>query len=131
MIFDKTFLKFISVGVVNTLVGSGLMFVLYNFLGTDYWVSSATAYVVGSALSFFLNKYWTFKIRKWSVFIVAGFVLNIAICYLLAYKVARILVYALLLSHPEKIKDNVAMLVGICLFTGLNYLGQRFVVFRR
>jgi len=131
MIFDIVFLKFISVGVVNTIVGSGLMFVLYNFLGMGYWLSSATSYIVGSVLSFFLNKYWTFKVRQWSVFIVVAFILNIAVCYLIAYKAARMLIYALLLGQSENIKDNVAMVVGICLFTGFNYLGQRFIVFRK
>ena len=131
VIFDGIFLKFISVGVVNTVVGSGLMFVLYNFLGFGYWLSSTVSYIAGSILSFFLNKYWTFGVRKWSVFVVAAFALNIAICYFLAYKAARTLIHALPLGQPENVKDNIAMLVGICLFTGLNYLGQRFVVFRR
>ena len=31
---------------------------------------------------------------------------------------------------PRWARDNVAMLVGMVLFTGLNYLGQRFFAFR-
>jgi len=131
MIFDRIFLKFMSVGVVNTIVGSGLMFALYNFFGVGYWFSSAIAYIFGSVLSFFLNKYWTFSIQKWSAFMVVGFIVNIAVCYFLAYKVAQTLIYALLANQSEKLQGNIAMLVGICLFTGLNYLGQRFMVFRK
>ena len=33
-------------------------------------------------------------------------------------------------AFDDKIKDNVAMLVGMCLFVILNYIGQRFIVFR-
>jgi hypothetical protein len=33
MIFDRVFLKFILVGLINTLAGSALMFLLYNIAG--------------------------------------------------------------------------------------------------
>jgi hypothetical protein len=40
-------------------------------------------------------------------------------------------VYHLLIHRSQKIRDNVAFLVGMCLFTGLNYTEQRFVALRR
>lgn len=49
---DRTLLKFIMVGVVNTLFGSAIMFAMYNLLHCSYWVSSAANYVCGSILSF-------------------------------------------------------------------------------
>ena len=39
--FDITTIKFLIVGVVNTLVGTGLMFILYNVFSVNYWISSA------------------------------------------------------------------------------------------
>ena len=64
---DITFWKFVLVGIVNTLVGTGVMFAAYNLLHLTYWVSSASNYVVGSIVSYFLNKYFTFqnKERSW------------------------------------------------------------------
>ena len=59
--FDVKFWKFILVGVLNTLVGTGLQFLLFNLLGWNEWVSSVTGYFLGSVLSYFLNKYFTFK----------------------------------------------------------------------
>ena len=47
---DLTTLKFLAVGVVNTLVGTGLMFVLYNIFSVNYWISSASNYIVGSII---------------------------------------------------------------------------------
>jgi len=128
-LFDKTFYKFILVGIINTIVGASLMFILYNIAGVGYWYSSAANYIVGSLLSFFLNKYWTFQVRKWSVFLIITFVVNIVISYFLAYKLARTALYFALAEHPQEIRDNVAMFAGMCLFTALNYLGQRYVVF--
>ena len=129
MIFDRVFLKFILVGIANTVVGAGLMFVMYNCFGVGYWVSSAANYAVGSILGFFLNKYWTFKVRRWSLYMVIAFVLTIAISYFLAYKIARTAIHYALADQSPKIRDNAALLAGMCLFTGLNYIGQRFIVF--
>ncbi len=64
--YDKTFLKFIIVGVINTIVGAGVMFALYNIFHFSYWVSSIMNYVTGSIVSFFLNKYFTFKSSSFS-----------------------------------------------------------------
>jgi len=129
-LFDKVFFKFIFVGIINTLMGSAIMFVLYNIAGIGYWFSSAANYVVGSVLSFFLNKYFTFNVRQWSVFIVIAFIANIVICYVIAYGIAKPVMNYLLRTNSIKIRENAALFTGMCLFTGINYLGQRFVVFR-
>ena len=127
--FDRTIIKFLLVGILNTFVGSGLMFLLYNLVGLSYWVSSIANYVVGSILSFFLNKYFTFQKKGWSWSQVSKFVLNIVVCYLLAYGAAKPLILYLMSGQSIKIQENIAMLIGMCLFTGLNYLGQRFFAF--
>ena len=49
-VFDKTFITFAMVGVVNTLFGTAIMFVFYNFLGCSYWVSSFFDYFLGGIL---------------------------------------------------------------------------------
>lgn len=130
-LFDKTLLKFLLVGVANTLFGTAVMFALYNLAGCSYWISSAANYVLGSILSYFLNKYFTFqnKSRSWKT--VVRFILNISVCYLIAYGAAKPLVLYLLQGASKSVHENVAMLVGMCLFVGLNYLGQRFFAFRQ
>ena len=100
-IIDKKLLKFILVGIVNTLVGTAIMFGLYNLAGCSYWVSSAANYVIG----------------------------NIAVCYLLAYGIAKPAVRAILTGATQQVQENIAMLAGMILFTGFNYLGQRYFVF--
>ena len=129
-LIDMTVFKFLLVGVFNTLVGCGLMFCLYNLAGCSYWVSSAANYVVGSVVSFFLNKYFTFQRKEWSWKQAEKFVINVAVCYLIAYVIAKPLVQAALSAQTVKVQENVAMLTGMCLYTGLNYLGQRFFAFK-
>lgn len=83
--FDKRFLKFCLVGAANTLVGAGVMFLLYNVAYCSYTFSSAMNYVVGSVLSYFLNKHFTFEVREYSANQVLRFIVNIAVCYAVAY----------------------------------------------
>lgn len=130
-LFDKTMVKFLLVGVVNTLVGAGTMFLLYNLAHCSYWISSAANYVVGGIVSFFLNKYFTFQNKGWSWGQVGKFIVSVSVCYLLAYGLAKPLALHLLAGQSQSIQENVAMLVGMCLYTALNYLGQRFFAFRK
>ena len=122
--------RFIIVGIINTLVGAGVMFFMYNIAGAGYWVSSALNYIVGSIVSYFLNKYFTFRQKQKSLRIVLSFIANICACYLIAYGAARPLVGMMLSGSPTAVTDNISMLLGMAVFVGLNYLGQRFVVFR-
>ena len=128
--FDPSMLRFLLVGVVNTLVGAGIMFLLYNLAGCSYWLSSAANYIVGGVVSYFLNKYYTFKNTERSGKQVLRFALNVAVCWLLAYGIAKPLALRLLAGFDEKLQTNAAMLAGLCLYTALNYLGQRFFAFR-
>lgn len=129
-IIDMATIKFLMVGVINTLVGTSVMFLLYNVFSASYWVSSAANYIVGSVVSYFLNKYFTFQNKEKSMVQVLKFVVNISICYLIAYGGAKPLVRYLLSSSNEKVQDNISMLIGMGLFVVLNYFGQRFIVFK-
>ena len=125
---DRKLLKFLLVGVVNTLVGTAIMFGLYNLAHASYWVSSAANYILTSILSFFLNKYFTFHNQQKSISQVVRFAANIAVCYLLAYGIAKPACRSLLQGFSVEIQDNISMFTGMCLFTGFNYLGQRLLV---
>lgn len=130
LILDPTLYRFMLVGVVNVCVGCGTMFALYNWAGCSYWVSSAANYIVGGIVSFFLNKYFTFQNHEHSWAQVLKFILLVAACYFIAYSVAKPLAIWALSAQPKHIQENIAMCVGTCLYTALNYLGQRFFAFK-
>ena len=127
---DKTFMKFVLVGVINTVVGSTIMFVFYNVFHLSYWISSASNYFFGSICSYILNKHFTFHYheRGWSSLF--RFTINIITCYLLAYGMAKPLMHWILSGSTKSIQENVSMLLGMCLFVVFNYLGQRFFAFK-
>ena len=127
----KSLVKFLIVGVINTLIGAAIMFLSYNLLNFSYWVSSALNYIAGGIVSFFLNKHFTFQNKERSLKQVLLFALSVAVCYIIAYSVAKPLIANILSQSPGVIKDNAALLTGMVLYTGLNFILQKFIVFRK
>ena len=131
-------LRFILVGLVNTAVGYGVMFGLYNLTPLNtwgsrgQWIASAANYIVGSIVSFFLNKHFTFRNQERGAGVVLRFVLNITVCWLLAYGLAQPIMARLMAETAlsEQIKGNLTLLAGSGLFVILNYGGQRWFAFR-
>lgn len=119
------------VGVVNTFVGTTIMFVFYNVLGLNYWVSSASNYFFGSICSYILNKHFTFHNTEHGWKPLMRFTLNILTCYLLAYGIAKPVMHWILDDYSVSIQENVSMLLGMSLFIVFNYLGQRFFAFKQ
>jgi putative flippase GtrA len=74
VIHDYTFFRFIIAGIINTAIGAGIMFLLYNIGELSYWAASAASYIAGSVCSFFLNKYFTFSVKEWDIRMVILFV---------------------------------------------------------
>ena len=137
-LLDSSFIRFLIVGVINTLIGTAVMFGLYNIAGLHkwgqigYWLSTIGNYTVGSVVSFFLNKHFTFKNKEKGKAVVIRFVINIAVCMTLAYGIAQKCVELALAGTflSEQLQGNISMLVGMGLFVLLNYFGQRFFAFR-
>lgn len=127
---DKTFSKFVMVGVVNTVVGTSIMFVFYNVFHLSYWVSSASNYFFGSICSYLLNKHFTFQYHEKGFKSLIRFTINILVCYLLAYGIAKPFIRWIFSGFNDTIQDNISMALGLCLFVVFNYLGQRFFAFK-
>ncbi|MDD4200388.1 MAG: GtrA family protein [Eubacteriales bacterium] len=123
--------RFVIVGIINTLLGCGMMFALYNLAGWGYWPSSLTNYVFVSILSYILNKKYTFRHRGDIGGSILRFAITIGVCYLLAYGIARPVMMNLLEGANQRVQENIAMFVGMVLFTVFNYLGQRLFAFRQ
>lgn len=129
-IYNNELFKFLLVGVINTIVGTGSMFLFYNVFHFSYWVSSASNYILGGTCSYFLNKYFTFKDNKKSFIQILVFIVNLVACYYIAYFFSKVLIYKIISSYSETVKDNVAMLTGEILYTIINFLGQKLLVFK-
>lgn len=131
----RQFIKFGMVGILNTIVGTAVMFFAYNVLHFGCWLSSALNYIIGSILSYILNKRFTFESKKKSKKEIVRFVVNISVCYLLAYRAAEPFAGKMLSMFGLKIEKNIleqiAMLFGMCFFIILNFWGQKIFIFKQ
>ena len=124
-------IHFGMVGVINTLMGWGIMAVLYNLIHMNYWLSSGISYFIGSVFSYQANSRVTFKVEERDKGLPFRFAVNIIVCYLIAFSIAQPLVKYVLSSQPVVIVDNVAMVVGMGFFIVMNFFGQKLFVFKR
>lgn len=147
-VVDEKLFKFILVGILNTLVGYAINFAALNVFHLGFMLAGALNYIPTSVMSFFLNKYFTFKSKGDMKKEAVRFAVNIAVCWLLAYGIAKPVTIFLMgfapievfdfvrvisfefLSGHEQIVDNVATIVGMGLFVVFNYTGQRFFAFK-
>ena len=130
-ILDLEQSRFIIVGVMNTIIGTLAMLIAYNVFFMGYWLSSAMNYVIGSIFSYFANKHFTFKSKKKSKMEVVRFIVNIFVCYLVAYGIARPIIDVLLrdINLSKSFIEHISMFLGMGIFVVLNYLGQKYFVF--
>lgn len=124
-------MKFLLVGIVNTVVGASIMFIFYNVFHISYWISSASNYFFGSICSYILNKHFTFHNQEHGLAPLIRFTLNILVCYLLAYGIAKPIIHWMLTDFNVTIQENISMALGMCFFVFFNYLGQRFFAFKK
>ena len=129
-LFDVSMLKFLLVGVGNTLLSTVLMFALEDL---GYWPSTAIAYVAGAVMSFFLNRHFTFHSEETLLRSAVKFALNVAVCYVAAYALAQpIAGWVLGRTAITPIwQERLTKLGGMALYTVLNYFGQRFFAFQK
>lgn len=132
MLKSETLIKFIIVGIMNTLIGTSIMFFAYNVLEYGYWFSSALNYFFGSIFSYFANKYYTFEKKGKSLKESLRFIVNIIICYLIAYSISEPIIKIIFNPWIDNVSlvEQVAMVLGMVIFVILNYFGQKLIVFK-
>lgn len=102
-----------------------------NCLG--YMISgSATGIFILQLLALFLTVSIIYNLlHKGFSIVVSCVVATLCGAISMAYGLAKPLMKWLLSGYSQAIRENVAMLVGMCLFVAFNYLSQRFWVFNK
>jgi len=129
------FFRFSLVGLLNTILSYAVMQIAYNFCHWGYWGSSAFAYIVGAVFSFGANKRYTFGNKDKGIKVIIKYGLNIFICYLVAYVLAKPLVHYgigyICKDISDYMSDQIAMLFGMLIYIVINFCGQKKFVFVR
>ena len=131
---EPSLYTFLLIGLGNTVLSVALQLAFYSWLRLGYWPSSALAFCIASVSSFHFNRRYSFHSEGDLLGDAARFALNIAVCYFIAYGVARPLtgwaVSRLGWAPLLRFQGQMSLLVGNGLFTCLNYFGQRFFAFK-
>lgn len=130
----NSFVRFILVGIINTIIGLSAMYILLHAFGLSYWVSTFLGNSIGAVVSFFLNRNFTFKSKTSVSGSSFRFILVILCCYLISYDLAKNAVMIVLKDNSffqPGMKTDLSVLVGTGLYTILNYLGQKWFVFSK
>lgn len=121
------FLRFLLVGMINTLLGLSVIFLFLLVFGQGYWISTFFGNAAGMICSYVLNRRFTFKstVSLWK----GGFTFLFAsgICYFFSYWLAEKVV---MITSGHFLKD-IAVLVGMILYTLSNYFAQKYFVFHK
>lgn len=131
------FVKYCTVGVLNTAVCLGIIFVCKSILGIDPYLSNALGYIGGVINSFLWNRKWVFhsggSMGREAVLFLIGF----GVCYALQFLVVWIVTVSAFGSYEVEIGVftltgyGIATLAGSVVYTVANYLYNRIFTFRK
>ena len=137
---DRVLLYYVIVGVLNFILCTGIMFLLFNLCGFSEHIAPIVNYALGSLIWYLACRYILFRGQEITWQSVLRFIFEVIVCYLIAYYVAAPLLSGWLLKYDgvrqtfdfggaDKITGNCEMTIGATVYAILNYFGQRYFVF--
>lgn len=130
------FVRYCMVGVLNTLVTLGVIYLCKSLMGWNLYVSNALGYICGVANSFFCNKQWVFRSKGRYLPEAMKFVTGFLVCY-------GIQLWAVWMLTESQFGDldfricgivlsgyGIATLIGNVIYTLANFIFNRLITFR-
>lgn len=116
-------LRFLIVGVLNTVTGILIIFFAKAFLSYGDLISNFLGYSVGLTISFFLNRSWTFNHNGK----ILPACIRFFIVVILAYSLNLVTVFGL--RDGAGINSYLSQLAGVVPYTLFFYFASRYYVF--
>lgn len=128
------FIRFLMIGILNTLVGLSCIYLFFNIFHFNYWFSTSIGNLIGGICSFFLNRSFTFKVRKWALSQILKFTLVTILSYFASYYLGYHLIFLLQDAKKNMILNtvgigNISILIASGLYTLFNYFGHKYYTF--
>ena len=129
-------ISYIIVGGLSTVANWIATYILNNMFHWGYWPTSIVTFSVGMIFTFVANRKFTFRSDVPVRVLFPRFLLNVAVCFAVSYGLMQAVLgwfFANVWAPPFS-ADGLNTLTGIaanCLYIVLNYIGQKFFVFRR
>ena len=135
--------KFIIVGTINTVVDFGILNLLvffgytasFIFFGQNFLIANAVSFGIAVINSFILNQVWVFNDSGQQHGKCQRIILFLAVTILSVFIIQQVLFNILYYSyiHAENgfMSLNAAKLIAATISAAINFLGYRYLVFRK
>ena len=141
-IVDRTMVYYLIIGILNFIVCTGIMFLLFNLCGLSEHLAPLVNYGLGSVIWYLSCKYILFRDNMSTGQQLLRFIAEVIVCYVLTYYIISPLLAKLVLRSEKLLKlfsfggqDNIVgnckMTIGSISYALINYFGQRFFVFNK
>jgi len=118
------FLRYIAVGILNTLLGYFIIFGCMYILGMNPIASNVSGYGVGLIVSYVLNRNYTFNSKQARKPEALRFLLVFAIAYALNFIALLLLIYQL------GMHEGLSQVVAGVIYVGAAFLMNKYYVFK-
>ncbi|MEK5435099.1 MULTISPECIES: GtrA family protein [Paenibacillus] len=117
-------IRFIIVGILNTLVGLGVYAIYLYFVNNNYLQALITSHIIGVAHSYLWNNKWTFQQKNYSTRSVIKFVSVYAITFFVNLFLLTLLVDTIGMNKL------IAQAIALFLTTVVSFFGHKYWSFR-
>ncbi|MDO5036221.1 MAG: GtrA family protein [Porphyromonas sp.] len=116
-------LKYSSVGVINTILTAGIIYIAQEVSGLSIELSNLLGYAGGLISSFVLNSRWTFGAKHtWGRFL--QFILIFLFCYAIQFGALT------LMQNYTEIPNYTQQLLTMVVFSAFNFVLNKLITFR-
>ena len=116
--------KFIIIGIIAVSIDAFVYYLLGNFEFFSYEISKRISFICGAVFAFFFNRSYVFQIKHKNISQILGF----SILYLISF-------FCNAFSHDFVLNKlgipTVAFIFATAVSTIINYLGQKFIIFKK
>ena len=116
--------KFIIIGIIAVSIDAFVYYLLGNFEFFSYEISKRISFICGAVFAFFFNRSYVFQIKHKNI----GQILGFTILYLISFLCNAF-------SHDFVLYKidipAVSFIFATAVSTIINYLGQKFIIFRK
>lgn len=117
-------IRFLIVGIANTLIGLSIIFIAMYYLHLDIVLANALGYLIGILVGFALNKTWTFNNNDHIVSSLFRYILVFVVAYLANISTV------LFANLNFNISPYISQTLGIIPYTIIGFIGSRYFAFR-
>ena len=123
-LFQKQEIRFLFVGVLNTIVGYGL-YAVFLFFQIHYLVANTLSTLLGVLHSYLWNRYFTFKSKEKA----GKEIVKFASVYFLSYFIGTLTLFGF--KNILHMSPYIAGLLNLAITTFISYFGHKYFSFRR